>query len=1131
MLRPVLLIGVGGSGGKTLRAMRQSLLRKLHSAGWTKDQLPGGWQMLWVDSVTQQDEDAFPAPLLPNTQYAGLVAPGLAYADLRESLEKAVQPLEVQNALAGWVPENVPISVSAGAGQARAIGRAISAAQLRRLMAALNESHDRLTGVSVSSELAEVSSMFGQSDEAALTIPLAIVISSVAGGSGSGMFLDVIEALKTVDADYAAPDGIISVLYTPDVFGSIGGAGTQIPPNTLAAIMEVTAGVLAPGLSEASASLLQSRGVVQHSRHGFGTKCNFLVGASNANVSLGSQEDVYYAVGESLSAVVTDDKIQQTLRAFTLANVFLQSGNAMVVEDHSRLTDAANPDESMPFSAMGMGRVNLGTDRFAEYISLLTGRDITEQLLWPDFEARKQADGVSRTAEELIDDRVADRWVPFLEASRLNERDPANDIVDALTNTVQLEQRLLTWARDGHARASQGVEAKGMAPSEWVTRMQNYYDNHVAVIRAQELSRVYEEGQTWTATIQEHLLSQASEVVLRSGLTVASRLVEKLIDEMGYVVQELRTQVATKRAQTAMMSSGLQQALNVGAGKLSADDDALNKAVRALQIGAALEVDADRFEVAASLADDIASNLLRPMLNALLFARARVSDSVNSDKLADGRPNTWPIMPVFGKPVPTQLLPGSTERVLIQPDTYQSVLQAEVQACLKDDRDRQAWRSLLRERAALGQVLDTGSALDSQKPQEHSMFRSSVGWIPQDSKATTARVSGVKAEFVMPMSFEEAEKHVARYLSDAKLSTDVSKFLKQGLLDYVGSGTPAEQVQRENDFIGAFKEAVQISAPFAEINAKVKAALHPNVGDSVQALVSTIPFVEGERLYPKIKTILKDGGLWRDEQSSNWFATAKVSGISIFTMSGRAMLPMVFDNIMKPISGSWSVNSGQPSTRHAFWAMRRARPLVEAIPVGPRQLSAMLRGWFLTALLNQRTIVDEGNTGWRVQVWDSDSREFVAFPYPLLSAKPVDKEGLPAIVVKNVSIAMVKVNEKGSMAPLVPYQRLIDVGDEIQHKSIMSKWIKDGEVAGSGAPTPESKLAGTKEDTLDDRRDAVLKTLDGTKQKYVELFAEVSERRSPWSAPPVWELREPLLAALTDLILAAESVRDGGDTL
>ena len=64
MLRPFLLVGVGGSGGKTLRAIRQGLKAKLQQEGWDEG-IPEAWQFLHVDSPSSQDGLEFPAPLLP----------------------------------------------------------------------------------------------------------------------------------------------------------------------------------------------------------------------------------------------------------------------------------------------------------------------------------------------------------------------------------------------------------------------------------------------------------------------------------------------------------------------------------------------------------------------------------------------------------------------------------------------------------------------------------------------------------------------------------------------------------------------------------------------------------------------------------------------------------------------------------------------------------------------------------------------------------------------------------------------------------------------------------------------------------------------------------------------------------
>lgn len=1125
MLRPVLLVGVGGSGGKTLRAMRQSLIRQLKQAGWTKDGLPEGWQMRWVDSVSQQDEDAFVGPLLPNDDYIGLVTSGLDYQDLRVALEQSVQPRERQNSLAGWVAPSVPISVTAGAGQARAIGRVISAAQLARLKGALEESNARLGGVSVLAELAEVASLFGQSDSSPVSEPLCIVISSVAGGSGSGMFLDVVEALKTVNPEFQRPDGIMTVLYTPDVFTNIGGAGGQIPPNTLAAIMEATAGVLSPGLSSASTSVLNSRGLVQRSEHGFGAKCNFLVGASNKNVVLGSQDAIYQAVGDSLGAVVTDDKVQQTLRAFTLTNVFLMSGNSMLVEDRSLLSEASDTKQSMPFSALGMGRMTLGTDRLSDYIAQLVSRDITAQLLWPDLDKTAGNDGVKKTREERIEERVAQTWEQFLNNSGLNERDTNDEIIDALVENSQLESRLQQWAGEGLNRARQGVGEGGLPPADWAARLQTYFDNHLPTLLAQESANRYELAQKWTESLSNKLTTLVSETSMRNGLVVVERLLERLIDEMVFVKDELKGEAETERTKQLMMAGRLQQTLNVGANKLDVNDDAVNKAVSIIRIGAMLEVNADRLLLGSTLVDDLTDGLLRPILSAVQFSRARLSAAVNSSKLDDGTPNNWAILPEYDRPVPTQLLPGATERVMIEANTYLSVLEEEAKACLTDGQDKSAWRMVLRERAALGQEFDTG------KERGKSVLRNTVGWVPRDAQATQARVSGIKAEFSFPANVADIQASVEAWLSNVELSAELGRFLKQGLVDYVESGAPAQQIERQNQLISAFTSAISIASPFVSVNPAVKAALHPNVSDEVTSIVSTIPFVEGHPLHVRLKNALVNAGFWSDSQSPNWFGTAKVDKISVFTMSGKAMMPMVFDNIMKPIAQSWASNSGNPAKRHSFWASRRARPLTEFIPAGHNQIEAMARGWFLSALLNQRTIVDENDSGWRVSVWEPGSRAAVDFPFPLLSSQPVGRNELPAAIFKSLAIAMVKVNEASSLSPLLPYQRLMSIGDLGNFRKIIELWVREGQVNETGAPTPDAKISGPADGSLEERRVAVMDTLTKSRDMYINMFAQIVDSNDPYTTPSIWEVRDYVLDALDQLLKVTESVRDDQDVI
>jgi hypothetical protein len=1124
MLRPFLLVGVGGSGGKTLRTMQQTLLRRLRQVGWAGDGLPEGWQMLWVDSVSVQSADGFPAPLLDGEDYCGLVPPGTGYQALRGSLTTSVQPGERMSATAGWVAENVPINIGAGAGQSRAIGRVISAAKLERIKNALSGQHSKLVGPTVQAQLADLSGKLGQ-QPGAMGAPIALVVSSVAGGSGAGMFMDVVEALRSVDPGYNEPGRILTILYTPDVFTSVGQT-KQVPANTLGALAEVLTGVWADGLSDASDVLYRGQGLTARAEHGFGSKCNFLVGASNANVSLGSQEEVYRAVGESLSALVVDDRIQENLIAFTLTNVFLKSGDASVVEDRSGLKDPQNSAQSMPFSALGMGRVNLGADRFRQYVAAVVGRDITEALLWPAYAVKDPAQ--PKPDEELIDEQVALAWEPFRRSSGLDERNPANQVVEALIDSAAQSQRLSAWAQKGVSTARQGVEAKGMQAEEWRQRLLGYYNNFLPAVRAEEEAERYALAQAWAGSIQGQLEELVAQSSLRYGFRVTIKLLEHLIAEVSYSCDELKGEAAALRTGGQQIESKIMQALNVGRAKLPADDAALTSVGQMMHKGAEIEVAADRHDLAARLLDDLRVGLLLPLLQGVQGGYAFLTESVNRSQMLDGRKNPWPVQPRYGETVPSWLYPGGTERVLIQFGDYESILGTQARNSLQDEHEREVWRQVLRTRIALGEALGSRERLGTP------ILVHSGAWTPRDIRACATGVTGQQASVGFPKSFEDFTVLVDSWLADARLSADLGRFMTQGLRAYVESGTPQEQVARQGDFIAALTAAVNVAAPFARVKPSVVAELHPNLSaDGRDVLVSTIPFTAGHPLHAPILEVFRNGRLLtpkNQQQSDSWFATAKVDDISVFTMSGEAMLPMAFDNLMAPIAQAWAQASPNKDQRYSFWSLRRARPLIECIPAGPAQLEAMVRGWFVGRLLGQVTRAEERGMGWRVHAWNPDPpyNGPQPFPFPLLSDRPVVGLDLIAAVLQSLLIAMVDVHTKGNLSPLVPYHRLIELGEN--YDTNLGDWILDGSLP-PGAPTPDPKVAGAVDGPAEDRREAIRTALLASRSEYVGLFDQTKRDNDPFTVPLSWELRDQILAAIDSLTAATNAITSQDSSL
>lgn len=161
MLRPFLLVGVGGSGGKTLRAVRKSLQLKLEQEKWSGG-WPDAWQFLHIDSPISQDGVSFPAPLLPLDEYLSLVPSGVGYETIYDSLRNRVDASvvsDLEKALPSQEEVNVPIHM--GAGAFRAIGRTISAASLGVIQGKLKAVLAKMTTASANGQLAQLTAHMG----------------------------------------------------------------------------------------------------------------------------------------------------------------------------------------------------------------------------------------------------------------------------------------------------------------------------------------------------------------------------------------------------------------------------------------------------------------------------------------------------------------------------------------------------------------------------------------------------------------------------------------------------------------------------------------------------------------------------------------------------------------------------------------------------------------------------------------------------------------------------------------------------------------------------------------------------------------------------------------------------------
>lgn len=1119
MLSPFLIIGVGGSGGKTIRAMRQTLMRRLKAKGW-KGEFPEAWQFLEIDTISTQGGGNFTAPLLPANQFLGLVPQNVDYAGLRNQLIQKLPRTEQNLALGGWIPENTAVPIQKGAGQYRTLGRAVVASQLPQLQQALTRSYGRLSAPGVLEDLREVSMKLYGKAEGQSPEPMALVISSVAGGSGAGIYLDVVEALKSLNSGFDKRTQVL--LFGPDVFNNIPqGLRDSIPANALGAINETLAGMWAEGPGPGSAALFGNSGLNGRGTSGFGPRNTYLIGASNGQVSFGDQDSVYRAAGESLATLVSDEAVQTWMVEYAIVNVFVNSANPIICNDETMLKSSQNVFHSQPLASIGVGRVSLGLDRLAEYIAEGGAKWTVERLLWPQFVPASPMN--PQTPQQIIEEAVDRAWGQFLTDSGLNERGDVHEVIEALL-PIGLEDRARAFASSVINKASGGVPPAGIPANQWVSNVTNFFNLQRKAYETDEQSEIYKVAQVWTTDIQDKILKTVSLTVSRQGLNVASRLVEKLREEVKFVAtQELPLEASSEIRKLDQISSKISEGLPQGMSAVQTQ--AMNQVVGPILLKATSFItNAMRKKLASELILDLDTGFLQPLETSLRNSVAELLISATAAQNRKGEQNPFPSYANISTGViPERFNPSVIERLLIDVIDFPKTIQILIKESL-DETVQANWENRFIERITLGTKLDSRGDDEEQK-----LIECRATWVPQDANARRHSEGAQKAQFSIITDTDEYIERNRDWLTDPV--TALGKFLDQDIPTYLSHPDPTVANSRVNAYKAAFSSALKLSAPLCSLNKALIGQVHQNVlskGDRYVHM-STIPFKDQgnlKDLYDITVHEIQEAKLWDPSESPKSFkAVGGIQQIDVFSTLTSAMNPMVFSSLMNPVIENWSRNNNSSQLRQGFWTNRRARPLTEAIPMAPEQVQKLVRGWFVSQLLNLRSANSDQSRGPKISIFDREMRKSVDFPHPLIGLKNesiVSNPDLLPAVLESLGLAMAHCDQLSNLTPLAPYWAMIRLGEGYQE--ILENWIRRGD-SFVDAPVPVPAIAGTSSGTFDERKSAILTTLQKS-QEFLHGIAAADERKNPWEITRTTEIRPLTDAAFANLISCVESMID-----
>jgi len=1093
MLGPMLFIGVGGSGGNTVRAIRENLWRELVNRGWTGD-FPDCWQTLWIDTISVQDKGGFAAAALPQTSYLGLVPSTLGgYNNVKTMIVNQTPESKQQSVLAGWMPESCPVPIAKGAGQFRGIGRTIGVSQFSATKVFLERAISKMNSTKASSDLSAIGHLLGMPVSGASAKPTAFVISSMAGGSGSGLYQDVAHMIKLLDSSY--DDYTHIMLYGADVFElSISRDMLKSTPgNTLAALAESISGVWSSGLSDASQDLFTKAGFNQTNLKRYGGKHHWLIGAKNQHASLGaSANEIYKAVASSLSALSISPDTLVWFNNYVLTNVF--AGSATNLADNSGLKISTNLDHFQPFASLGFSRVSLGMDRFREYASQSITKAAVQQLLWPEYEP---LDPNGPSNDSKIDVRKQQLWEDFRIKSGLNERNPSNDILDYLDPEDDLRFNSFADSAVSNAAGRDGSHSA----SVWEERVTRFFTDSQKDLISRDKAALLARAQQWSEEIQDKIATATAGAAADAGYRVAHKLVTELRIEIEFLVHsELPSDFALASKNISEFRGRLNRLLNVGKKEIDKNDSAIENARKFLCAAAVQVTLADRIQVAIELLKDLDKNFIVPLLQSIEKTIDKLKTSISAQD------SDFDSFPTLGdKEISVRFAPANTDQSLIDYKSFPKLLQDWSKQVL-DGVEEASWRNRLVERVIKGVDFDANGDHRNQ-----TLITFEPRWSPQNREyRATINGSPTSAGFIFRDEYLEILEFAQDMLSSK--SGSLSDQINMGLRDYVMKNpNPSEIAERSNIYKDKLKAALKYCSPMVEESSGVVNAIHTG-GTAGARLTSAspIPF-EGTPLQKdSLEIVISfDPGNSQITNPSAFSSSDSIKSIEFYSTLTNAKNPAVFDSLMRPIASDWEAKRDDPDGRRAFWTLRRTKPLIEAVPAARVQVEKMILGWFALAFIGGRKIdTSDLLRGPKVSVYSGEKSAWVSFPHPLLGLPEnhQDHDYLPSVLL-SLSLALIEINANPSLAPLDAYRALIATGSEdmtLGYKAIYRDYIKGKH------PQLKSELASESE-----IQQQLLTKITDSQNFFSELFGSIESTGNPFTTPQIYEIKLQVLHAFS----------------
>jgi hypothetical protein len=906
--------------------------------------------------------------MLRQDEFHCVVPRGAGFNEILMSITNKGTLADQQSMLAGWGVQTSSSPITPSPSQMRGIGRQVGVADSAETLKAIQNAIAKMSSPSALGEFGEVANALGATP---YPQPQAFIISSFAGGSGAGMFMDVAELLKGATAEIWAQHAI-SFLYTPEVFSSIGGGGSEVAKNSLGVMNELIASKWV-GLSEPSELLYSKLGLVAGNnvdRRGYGCKSNFLISPRNdrgVDIRYGADgvgmDEVFLNVGEALAGAISNDEISD----FLFINAFISVSGYRPAVDISGLAPESVNGENPTLAAVGIGfgHMNLGVNRIVDYVADAMTRAQIEKLLWPEFDGTLLKKGASVTVSELVQEKSDQVWPKFLIASGLDQGGSENQIITALLPdqlqdhvkqfVIGLIKKAVTTTPITIATFSRAVW------SEW-----EYESVAFLEILKNEMGG---KAQVWVPEIQEKLRDLVATELALNGYAVLTSLTQRLETELReHVIPELmrdHTEFANalrgfdKRAfevRLVELADGLNGVSNQNGaflGNLSAS------------LARVLEFHVNSYvrNLAALLVEDMVSSIIEPLKNRLADSRFDLQIQQRSTVSPNGSRNIYPDFPIWGSGiVPNRYKSRTIERILIDFRDYESAYEFYAG---KDSNGAPPFQQSVSS-ALLGKKMNPvpGDKNEQRLVTVGSQWSTSVRVAQPHTGATPS-----KSDWKFHTDLAELSENNRGWLR--MQDSSFGKFTDMSIRDFVLAlgGSPVIRAGREAKFVSEFAAMLKVASPLISLNSKASAHITSlktkasdtflaGTGHQVRAIEtlffsSKIPFAMSSNVGQACVGVLQQHGVDSSNPAfeSTWFDAGSNASTMFAVATHADSLPAwAFASLTEPILEQVAQSINKVETWQQFWNGRRSRPLVEAVPFETEIRRSIITGWFIARI-------------------------------------------------------------------------------------------------------------------------------------------------------------------------------------